>query len=283
VSAAYATERQRNSIMPQAQASDVNGVVVDGSHLIGELDPDGTARFEVDSKATTAGSTSPSDEDYDHVATDPSTVLEGSHGGAVSGPSLAGRRASILAANGGTKGDATNRPRNSRRKSVPIKLQPTDIKGRYLLRADDPALEDILQRVVRGERNTKARTRFSDLVFTRQFTAFDRQNPSSGGSPFHGFFTLFWLCIVFMLVKIAANNYRATGSIFGTHELLTMMFSSETFVVCLSDVFMMSCTVFCLILQKAVHADWISWNKTGWLLQSVSLDNSTRRTRGTLT
>ena len=242
--------------------------------MVANLEPDGTAVLHASEgndtprlSSHTGSSGSTSDDDY---AVDPSNVVEGSRGGALtSEPSL--RRTSIAEDPGHPEHVPTKRPNNLRRKSIPVKLETTKIKGRYLLRADDPAFQEVLQTVLRNEPGKGGRSRFSDLVFTRQFTAFDRLNPNSHGSPFHGFFTLFWLCIFFMLIKIAASNYKKTGSVFGTNELLTMMFSRHVFVMGLSDVVMMCATFFCLVLQKAIHARLLSWNRSGWIIQSVSL------------
>lgn len=51
------------------------------------------------------------------------------------------------------------------------------------------------------------------MVFTRQFSAFDRQNQEAANNTFHGFYTLFWIALVFLLVKMGAENWRKTGKI----------------------------------------------------------------------
>ena len=160
----------------------------------------------------------------------------------------------------------------TRRRSISIKFERTGEKGKYLLKADDPELREVLrlgsQRDVDGK-DTQKRSRFSDLVFTKQFTAFDRQNPAAASSPFHGFFTLFWLSVFFMLVKVASNNWRVYGSIFGPNEILTLMFRRDVILLGVTDLAMMSCTAFCLLLQKVVLAGYLSWNKQGWIVQNI--------------
>jgi sterol O-acyltransferase len=116
----------------------------------------------------------------------------------------------------------------------------------------------------------KRRSKFSDLVFTRQFTAFDRNNTDSADSPFHGFFTLFWLGMAIFMIKIAAENYRQHGNILGTNEIMGLMFHRDVMVLGLSDGVMCAATGFGLLLQKLIHGGWLSWNKTGWIVQSVS-------------
>jgi sterol O-acyltransferase len=115
------------------------------------------------------------------------------------------------------------------------------------------------------------RSKFSDLVFTRQFTAFDRQNAASAESPFHGFFTLFWLGTAIYMMKLAAENWRQYGNILGTNEIMGLMFHRDVMVLGLSDGVMCAGTGFGLILQKLIFHGVISWNKSGWIIQSVSL------------
>ena len=258
------------------------------SHILGEIDQDGFAHLDGErgqnlevvleqrpgmTSRPSGMSTSTSEEDYDKISIDPSTVVQGSRGGNLpSEPTLD----SPLRAHQHLDSSKPKRPSYDRRQSIPIKLQKTGTKGRYLLMSDDPEVREILQRGLQPEASSqKRRTRFSDLVFTRQFTAFDRQNPTSASSPFHGFFTLFWLAIGFMLIKVAANNWRSYGSIFGNNEILTMMFHRDVVVLGLTDVAMMSSTVFCLMLQKTISAKLISWNGLGWVVQSVRTNSNT--------
>ena len=80
-------------------------------------------------------------------------------------------------------------------RSITIRLEKLERSGRYKLNIDDPELRVLLKQGLERSKTgevKKRRSRFSDLVFTQQFTAFDRQNPSSSGSIFHGFFSLFW-------------------------------------------------------------------------------------------
>ena len=142
----------------------------------------------------------------------------------------------------------------------------------YILSADDSLIKDILSRNVGRQdeaQDHKEKVPFRDLIFTRQFTAFDRQNPASASSPFHGFFTMFWLGIFLFLVKLAADNWRAYGNILGPSELLQLMFDREVFVMGVTDIVLCSSTVFCLVLQKAVLTGYLSWNNSGWIIQNV--------------
>ncbi|KAK4239945.1 hypothetical protein C8A03DRAFT_42487 [Achaetomium macrosporum] len=77
--------------------------------------------------------------------------------------------------------------------------------------------------------------KFTDLVFTHNFSTFDRQNPSAANSPFHGFFTLFWMGVFLFVVKIAADNWRAHGNPLGTNEIMRTMFQREVVVLLAAD------------------------------------------------
>ena len=61
------------------------------------------------------------------------------------------------------------------------------------------------------KKHSVRREKFRDMVFTRQFSAFDRQNQEAANNTFHGFYTLFWIALVFLLVKMGAENWRKTG------------------------------------------------------------------------
>lgn len=230
------------------------------------------------------------EDDYDLLEIDPATVLRGSKGGGLQEePTLdipqgmnLGTQYKNIVGKGPTRSspyaDSSARPAPSgRRQSFSIKLEKTSEKGRYILKADDPELRDILRSGLQREaeiNGAKKRSRFSDLVFTRQFTAFDRQNSES--SPFRGFFTLFWLGTFLMLVKLAAENWKVYGSIFGRNEILAMMFHRDVLLLGITDGIICFCTVFCLLLQRLILAGYISWNGSGWIIQNVRYPNFPR-------
>lgn len=216
--------------------------------------------------------TGSNEEDYDLLQTDPTTLLRGSQGGRLqSEPTLERPKVSL---NLGT--DSSHQSVEDLRLPALIRLEGSQTSSFMLQETgedgNDPELREILRKGLQREAEAKSskrrRTRFRDLVFTRQFTAFDRQNTVS--SPFRGFYTLFWLATFLMLVKIAASNWKSYGSVFGRNEILTMMFHRDVLVLGLTDGIMCASTVFCLLLQKAILADYLNWNKHGWLIQNVS-------------
>ena len=255
-------------------------------HLIGELSHDGIASLRKDDsqgrgeffrpmltpRNSSDSSSTSSTQDFGKLKIDPQSVVEGSKGGGVEG------KASLPTPGGRSEQakshplETTSRPPARRQRSITVKLEKTRQAGKYHLSLEDPELRALLkegfERSNEGEIKKK-RSKFSDLVFTRQFTAFDRQNPTSAASTFHGFFTLFWISVALMLVKIAANNWREYGSILGRNRMLNLMTRRDLLVLGLSDGVLCGSTVFCLILQKLVARNYLSWNRSGWILQNL--------------
>jgi sterol O-acyltransferase len=159
----------------------------------------------------------------------------------------------------------------TRRKSLQVVIDEAGKKSRYNFATDDPEFREIIRSGMQREaekRNGKFKSRPRDLVFTRQFTTFDRQNPQSQ-SPFHGFFTLFWISIVLLLFRIAAGNYKTQGSVFGSAEIVHLMVDRDLFVMLTTDASMCAATSFGFFLHKAIANDYLTWNGTGWIIESI--------------
>ena len=143
----------------------------------------------------------------------------------------------------------------------------------FLLAADDNELREILRRGLQKAQEEpgreQKRARFSELIFTRKFSTFDRQNGDAAGSPFHGFFTLFWISVFFFMVKIAADNWRDTGSILGTNDIVKTMLQRDVFVLAASDAVMCGLTGVSGLLQVLVFRGYINWDRSGWILQNL--------------
>jgi len=120
----------------------------------------------------------------------------------------------------------------------------------------------------RGARRSE-RAKFADLVFTRKFSAFDRQNHDAANSPFHGFFTLFWMGVFFFVVKIGADNWKSYGSPLGTNEIMQSMFRKDLLVLLVADGVLCAMTGVSWLLQRAVKAGYVDWDRTGWVIQNV--------------
>lgn len=108
-------------------------------------------------------------------------------------------------------------------------IRRTD-SGIHIFSDDDASMQELLQRSSQRVKNPQAKqrtSRFSRLVFTHQFSAFDRNNEAAASSPFHGFYTLFWLSVGLMIVKISADNWRRSGSILGSNDIMKTMFHRD--------------------------------------------------------
>lgn len=121
----------------------------------------------------------------------------------------------------------------------------------------------------KSSKRAKRRGKFSDLVFTRNFSTFDRQNALAASSPFHGFFTLFWLGISLFVIKIGAENWRLHGNPLGRNEILRIMFHRDLAVLLIADGVMCFSTGFSWILQRLVRRGTVDWDREGWVLQNI--------------
>lgn len=226
--------------------------------------------------ATEDGDTSDSMENYDDLELDPQTMVANSRKSMDESMRPAGRPSSSRG------GDTKLQRRESepvgdfkmhKRNSIQIRLEKTDRKGRYVLLADDPEIKEILRKGIERQEieagNAKARRRFRDLVFTRQFTTFDRQNSSPSQSAFFGFFTLFWIAMVLLFVQFSMHNYRDYGSILGTNQIAKMMFSHDLFVLGITDGVMCASCLVTMGLQVLVQKGWLHWERGGWIVQNV--------------
>lgn len=199
-------------------------------------------------------------EDYDDVRPEADALIDGSHGG-------------DLEVDLDKKEEATAEDlvRRTRRRSIPIRLEKTDKRGRYLLHADDPVIRELLRQGMEKQRKTAPvqRTSVRDLVFTRRFTTFDRQNAKSHESPFFGFFTLFWIAMALLLLRVAAQNYRTYGSVVGTNEIVKMMLSKDVLLFGVTDGVLCGSTGFGLVLQWMVLKGWIDWEGMGYIIENI--------------
>lgn len=73
------------------------------------------------------------------------------------------------------------------------------------------------------------------------------------------------------MIQTAAKNYQEHGNIFGTNEIMDMMFHRDLLVLGLSDGAMFAATGFGFVLQKLIQRGIITWNGAGWIIQTVNL------------
>ena len=272
------TQAQR----PGLQANDT---LDHAPHLAGKLSRDGFANLDVDKAngnvsldVPTGVSLDPSssvpsasesvvsdDEDYDTMKLDPDVLMRATKG-------ISAQQLSDLpnSENGHLENGHTRQ--NGRSTSLEVRLEKTGKRGRYKLTADDPQIRDIIRWGLEREEALdarKQRSRLRDIIFTRQFTTFDRQNPASSESPFFGFFTLFWLCLIGMLARVAMHNWKMYGSVIGNQEILQMMFDRDVWVLGLTDGALCAATGVGLGLQKLIIKGYLDWNRSGWVIQNI--------------
>ncbi|KAL7275800.1 Sterol O-acyltransferase 2 (Sterol-ester synthase 2) [Rhizina undulata] len=159
---------------------------------------------------------------------------------------------------------------------IPVQLEKMGGKGRrgrYILHLD----EDLKRLLVAHAQNLNAKEggkrrkgKFSDLVFTKRFTTFDRSNPDIAKSHFHGFFTLFWLGVSLMIIKVFAQSYRSHGRLLSI-DILSIMFERNNLFDCLlTDAIMFyGSSLWCVPLQKATQSGILRWDGSGWILQML--------------
>ncbi|KAJ8128881.1 hypothetical protein O1611_g4750 [Lasiodiplodia mahajangana] len=146
--------------------------------------------------------------------------------------------------------------------------------GTYDVKSSNEGLRELLRQDSKrehanGKDASSRRGRFRELVFTRQFSTFDRQNQHAASSPFYGFYVLFWIAVVFWIIKMAADNWRKTGSPLGTNDIMKTMFRRDVMVLLISDGVMCGLTGVSWIIQLLVLHDYVDWNRTGWIIQNI--------------
>lgn len=102
--------------------------------------------------------------------------------------------------------------------------------GVHIIPDDDKSIQAFLERSsqrVGDQQGQQTPSAFRHLVFTRQFTTFDRNNEQAVNSPFHGFYNLFWLGVALFIARIWAENWKAYGNPMGGNEIIKTMFSRD--------------------------------------------------------
>ncbi|KAM0220954.1 hypothetical protein ACHAPQ_000404 [Fusarium lateritium] len=213
------------------------------------------AGMTIDGTSTSLGSETPSEEDYEEnvrsTLTEPSAVRNRY---ARRGHSQA--EALVLSNADFDKFTHEADSRFGRRDS-----------GIYLVSDEDNSLQQLLKS---SSTSPKPRRRkFADLVFTSQVSAFDRHNPSASNSPFYGFYTLFWLAVTLFVIKISVQNWQVYGNPLGTSDIMKTMFHRDVIFLLLSDGIMCACTAVTWLIQRLVSANYLNWDRTGWIVQNI--------------
>ncbi|OAQ65827.1 acyl-CoA/sterol acyltransferase [Pochonia chlamydosporia 170] len=138
---------------------------------------------------------------------------------------------------------------------------------------NDLALQKFLQRTSESvkypDKAIKQKRKFRDHLFTHQFSAFDSHNSVAANSPFHGFYTLFWLAVALFVLKISVTNWRVYGTPLGSNEIMKTMFHRDVIVLLLSDGVMCGLTGVSWLIQKLVYYQVLDWDSSGWIVQNI--------------
>lgn len=95
------------------------------------------------------------------------------------------------------------------------------------------------------------------------------RNEVAATSPFHGFFTLFWMALAIFMLKIGAENWKNTGSPLGTNDIMRNMFRRDVVVLLASDGAMCGITGVSWLLQLLIYKGYVDWDGAGWIIQNI--------------
>lgn len=108
------------------------------------------------------------------------------------------------------------------------------------------------------------RFRFRNLSHRFQESLLDEMRPES---TFFGFYTLFWLTLAVVIVRSAVYNYVEFRALFGSN--IAQILITDIVPIGLTDLLMYITTYVTVVIQLAIKRGFISWNRTGWVLQTL--------------
>lgn len=111
----------------------------------------------------------------------------------------------------------------------------------------------------------KRKYRFKNLSHRHQASILDMQ--SSKQSTFFGFYTLFWLTVAVVIVRTTVHNYVKFRQLLGTN--IVNILQRDLIPIALTDLLMYLLTYFVVLLQYAIKHGYISWNRSGWIIENV--------------
>ncbi|KAG6037735.1 hypothetical protein E4U41_004828, partial [Claviceps citrina] len=148
-----------------------------------------------------------------------------------------------------------------------------DGSGFRIYADDNKTLRELLKKRSESAKHPdkagKQRRKFRDHLFSHQLSAFDPHNAAAANSPFHGFYTLFWLAVALFMLKISVNNWIMYGTPFGSNEIVKIMFHRDVLVLLLSDGIMCGLTAVSWAIQRLVYSGVLDWDRSGWIVQNI--------------
>ncbi|KAF8492490.1 MBOAT, membrane-bound O-acyltransferase family-domain-containing protein [Gautieria morchelliformis] len=116
----------------------------------------------------------------------------------------------------------------------------------------------------RSKSNSKLRAL---VAFAPRTSHFDLTNVASGRDEFRGFFTLFWISMFILSIRIYVITFEQMGE--SSFLSFASMFSRDATTLALSDAVLVGSTLLCVPFAKALHHGWIGYDHTGMILQHV--------------
>ncbi|KAK9369706.1 MBOAT, membrane-bound O-acyltransferase family-domain-containing protein [Lipomyces kononenkoae] len=113
-------------------------------------------------------------------------------------------------------------------------------------------------------KRSRRKPRFKDVKFKPNTTILEAE--ASRTSVFAGFYTVFWLGTFILFAKTILVNYRNTGYFLDTH--IVSILWRDLPKIAITDLVLFLFTFANVVLQQAIVKKKISWNSTGWAIQS---------------
>ncbi|KAF8470577.1 MBOAT, membrane-bound O-acyltransferase family-domain-containing protein [Kalaharituber pfeilii] len=129
-----------------------------------------------------------------------------------------------------------------------------------------PAPEDALPSVksIKHARKERRRRLFPTVDYENRVSHFD---PESSHRDFRGFFTLFWIGLVIMVITAGLKNLKDTRSVLRTS--IFRLFTRDLWRLGFAELCMISSTAMCLPLQQLFQRGILLWEREGHLLQHL--------------
>lgn len=117
---------------------------------------------------------------------------------------------------------------------------------------------------VRSGKSKKLRAMVS---FSPRKSTFDITNEKTVSNEFRGFFTLFWISMFLVAVRTYVRSLETKGKAISLDFAMKHMFSEDTLMLFISDAVLVFSTGVCIPFAKAVANGWISYYRTGLIIQ----------------
>lgn len=141
------------------------------------------------------------------------------------------------------------------------RVNPTRLRHRK----KKPVLQD--DKMKENQEEGKYMSRFGDIKFYSILsTIFDSSYFKN--SEFFGIYVLFWLGTAFLMMNSLVHSYFENSELLFNSPIV-MILRKDIVKIGLTDLAMYLSTYFAYFLQYACMKDWILWDSSGWIIQSV--------------